>query len=334
MYRVLALDGGGVRGLVTALILQEIETRTQRRIADLFDLVAATSTGAIVGLALLRPGPDGRPARTAQEVVDYYLATSRTVFDRSAWQRVRSGEGLLQAKYRSAALERVLAEEFGDVPLTDALCEVLVATYDVRGRGPCFFKSREMQSGGQRPQTMRDVLRATSAAPTYFTPAEMRDGATELACIDGGIVANNPALCAYAHALDLAKQLPAPFEADDVAVLSIGSGEIGFDYATRATLLGGALAWAKPMLDIVLDAQEDVVEYQMARLLPEERYRRLQPDLTETVGGRRTRVNEIDNAGRENLHDLRVDTLAFLDGAADDLAWIAETFEPPNPDGP
>ena len=329
MYRILALDGGGVRGLVTALVLQEIETRTQRRIADLFDLVAATSTGAIVGLALLREGADGRPARTAQEVVDYYLATSRTVFDRSAWQRVGSGEGLVQAKYRSAALERVLRDEFGDVLLTEALCEVLVATYDVRKRGPHFFKSREMRSGVQRLRTMRDVLRATSAAPTYFTPARMGRGREDPVFIDGGVVANNPALCAYAHALDLVRQGAASFGADDIVVLSLGSGEVGFDYATNGTLLGGALAWAKPMLDIVLDAQENVVEYQMARLLPCTRYRRLQPDLSELVGGRRTRVNEIDNASRENLSDLRIDTVSFLERQAEDLTWIAETFTPP-----
>ena len=261
-------------------------------------------------------------------MVDYYLATSRTVFDRSPWQRVRSGEGLVLAKYRAAALERVLHEEFRDVLLTEALCEVLVATYDVRQRGPHFFKSREMASGVQQLRTMRSVLRATSAAPTYFTPAQMTERGVDLAFIDGGIVANNPALCAYAHALDLAQLGQDGVDADEIAVVSIGSGEIGFDYETGATLRGGALAWAKPMLDIVLDAQENVVEYQMERLLPKERYLRLQPDLTEVVAGRRTRVNEIDNASRENLHDLRVDAAAFVRRRAADLDRIIEVLLP------
>ncbi|MGF9755749.1 CBASS cGAMP-activated phospholipase [Microvirga sp. 0TCS3.31] len=329
MYRILALDGGGVRGLVPGLVLKGIEERARCRTADMFDLVAGTSTGAIVALGLLRPSMTGRPARTAQEVVDFYLAVSRTIFRRSWRHRIMSANGLLGPKYDAAALERSLEEEFGSAMLAEAVQEVLITSYDITAREPRIFKSSEMTiDGRQQVQLMRDVLRATAAAPTYFSPARLTEDGRALHLVDGGTVANNPTLCAYAHAMDLVIRGVADFTADEVVVLSIGTGAVGFDFATRSTLKGGALGWAKPLFDIVLDAQEDAVHYQMKRLLPEgERYFRLQPELPQAVDGRRTRVNEIDNAGAENLRHLRSSAMKLL-ADTDTIDRIVDAFRP------
>ncbi|MBD3927461.1 patatin-like phospholipase family protein [Nocardioides cavernae] len=329
MYRILSLDGGGVRGLVPGLILKGIEERARCRTADMFDLVAGTSTGAIVALGLLRPSMTGRPARTAQEVVDFYLAVSRTIFRRSWRHRIVSANGLLGPRYDAAALERSLEEEFGSAMLAEAVQEVLITSYDIKAREPRIFKSREMTiDGRQQVQLMKDVLRATAAAPTYFSPARLIEDGCDLHLVDGGTVANNPTLCAYAHAMDLVIRGVSDFAADEVVVLSIGTGAVGFDFATRSTLHGGALGWAKPLFDIVLDAQEDAVHYQMKRLLPEgERYFRLQPELPQAVDGRRTRVNEIDNAGAENLRHLRSSAMELL-ADTDTIDRIVDAFRP------
>src|SRR4051794_2784100 len=196
MYRVLSIDGGGVRGLVAALVLADLERRTARPVAQLFDLVAATSTGAIVGLGLLRPGADGTPARTAAEVAEFYSSTSRAVFSRSAWHRLRTLDGVLGPKYRSTVLDRVLRREFDDVALSEALSDVLVTAYDLHTRRPFFFKSRDIVEGRATDQPMWLVARSSSAAPTYFLPAASQHRTGRRWLVDGGVFANNPTLCA------------------------------------------------------------------------------------------------------------------------------------------
>jgi len=76
-YRVLAVDGGGIRGLIAARVLKEIETRMHRPIAEMFDLVAGTSTGGILALGLTKPDPSGRPRFTADDMCDLYLNDAR-----------------------------------------------------------------------------------------------------------------------------------------------------------------------------------------------------------------------------------------------------------------
>lgn len=327
MYRILSLDGGGVRGIVPAMVLAELERLAKCRVADMFDLVAATSTGAIVGLALLRPDGNGGPARTATQVAKFYEDTCQEVFHRSLWQRVRSGNGLLGPKHNERQLERRLREEFGETMLTDALTEVLITSYDLKAREPHFFKTRKINEGDQADQPMRVVARATSAAPTYFRPAHLidKDG-QERFLVDGGVTANNPAMCALAHAR---RSEPNADESPKkkVAMVSIGTGAISIPYDTWWVLHGGVLPWAKPLFDVVLDAQEDAVDYQMKRVLPETRYFRLQADLSEhDDSGRPTKVNEIDNADPRNIAQLKKDAQALIDTSGATLRNIATTF--------
>ena len=326
MYRILALDGGGVRGIVPAVILAELEARTKRPVAELFDLVAATSTGAIVGLALLRPGADGKPARTAREVANFYESVTTSVFRRTWAQRIESGGGFLKAKYKADALERELQREFGDINLSSAVRDVLITSYDLRAREPYLFKSRLMQVGTQGDQPMWLVARSTSAAPTYFRPRRVTDGGRELFLVDGGVVANNPAMCAYAEARRLMQD--AKIARQDITVLSIGTGAIAFDYASPSTLEGGNIAWAKPLFDIVLDGQEDAVDYQMSQLLRADRYFRLQANLPEYVGKERTQVNQIDNASRRNIRRLKQAALQLISDQKARIREIADRFQP------
>lgn len=326
MYRVLSLDGGGVRGLVTAIVLADLEARTGRPVADLFDLVAPTSTGAIVGLGLLRPGARDRPARKAQELADFYETTSTEVFRRSPWSRLWTAEGYLAPKYSAAELERRLRGELAETTMCEALCDVLVPAYDLRRREPYFFKSWQMRAGKQQNQAMWRVARATSAAPTYFPSAEVGDRDRTMALVDGGLVANNPAMCAYTETRRRMRE--GSIETDEIAVVSIGCGAMGFDYATPRTMVAGKLGWAKPLFDVVLDGQEDVVDYQMRNLLPEGCYFRLQADLPERIAGERTSVDDIDDATRANLAVLHRSALDLVRDCEDSLARIAEVLAP------
>lgn len=326
MYRVLAIDGGGVRGLVAALVLADLERRADRPVAELFDLVAATSTGAIVGLALLRPGAGNRPARSAAEVAAFYERTSQKVFSRSRWQRLRTVDGFLGPKYATEELDRTLKEEFGDTMLSQSLCNVIVTSYDLKARLPYFFKTSDVAKGRQSDHPMWSVARSTSAAPTFFAPAKSRDGDRDLRLVDGGVCANNPSVCAYADAVrgtDLKSVTD-----KDVRVVSVGTGAISIDYAIAKTLRGGKLSWATPMFDIVLDAQEDTASYHMEQVLPgEDRYFRFQADLPESTPSRPSRVSEIDNASPGNLRMLKDGARRLVAEQAERLDRVARDFQ-------
>ena len=108
--RVLAIDGGGIRGLIPALVLTELERRAGRRTFELFDLIAGTSTGGILACALCAPEP------LPPTIVKLYEEEGPEIFHRSLFQRIRSAEGLLDEKYDYAALDRASSASLPQAP--------------------------------------------------------------------------------------------------------------------------------------------------------------------------------------------------------------------------
>src|SRR5215208_7858398 len=134
--RVLAIDGGGIRGLIPALVLTELERRAGRRVFELFDLIAGTSTGGILACALCAPDP-----LPASELVKLYEEEGPHIFDRSLFQRIRSAEGLLDEKYDDAALDRALERFLEHKRLAETRPDLIVPSYDTALPGPYFFKT-------------------------------------------------------------------------------------------------------------------------------------------------------------------------------------------------
>lgn len=129
---------------------------------------------------------------------------------------------IVEEKYPADGIESVLDRYFGTTRLKDALTEVLVPSYEIERRVPFFFKSRYAKEKPEYDFPMKTVARATSAAPTYFEPVQIitDDGLDYYALIDGGVFANNPALCAYAEAI---RMFPG---AEDFVLVSLGTGEL------------------------------------------------------------------------------------------------------------
>ena len=203
--RILCIDGGGIRGIVPAVVLDALEQRTGRAISDCFDLIAGTSTGGIIALALTRPDPRGRPQYTAADVVGFYEDIGPSIFARDPLHRARTLESLGGPRFDAAALRRAMLEYFGDTRLSDALRDDLVPAYDIERREPFFFKSHYARTRPERDFRMRDVALATAAGPTYFEPVriETKDHVGYRALVDGGVFANNPTMCAWVEALGL-----------------------------------------------------------------------------------------------------------------------------------
>src|ERR671917_1602248 len=160
--RVLCIDGGGIRGLIPALVLAEIERRTGRRIAEMVDLVAGTSTGGILACGLTRTGADGRPRFSAEELAGIYVEEGPRIFSRSLLKRIFSVGGLVDERYEDAGLERALQRYLGDAALSDALTDVFVTAYDIHDRFAFFFRSARARDDPAYDFPMTHVARATA----------------------------------------------------------------------------------------------------------------------------------------------------------------------------
>ena len=274
--RVLAIDGGGIRGIIPAMVLAELERRAGRPAHTLFDLIAGTSTGGIIACALARPEP-----RPATELVDLYRREGPGIFSRSLLRRVTSAEGFLDEKYDDDALNAALTQHLGDTALRDAQTRVLVTTYDLHGREP--FVLRSWRSGPDVSMTL--AARATSAAPTFFEPVQFQGRSL----VDGGVYAINPALTAYAEALRLRPSEP---PAEHV-VVSLGTGKQTRRIEHDDARSWGQLEWARPLISVVFDGAADAVEASLEAIAGE-RHHRFQVELTRAS-------DDLDDASADNL---------------------------------
>ena len=308
-FRILCVDGGGIRGLIPALVIAELERRIQAdrgpeaRISDYFHMFAGTSTGGLVALSLTAPDPDHpeRPAVSAGELARFYTEDGPGIFHRSLWQRLRTLWGWLGPKYTLAPLQDSIERRLGTTHIQNALRELIVTSYDMTNREPYFFKrwrAREApESDRNRP--LADAGLATSAAPTYF-PSHEIDGR---ALIDGGVFAGNPAIVAIVEALKRFGDDPHHLDQDDLMVVSIGTGVHEAGYPQKKVSRWGKLGWIlphggePPIIGATLDGASDGADHWAHTLLnhpgdphisPAElgrgpRYFRLQVPLTGSV---------------------------------------------------
>lgn len=290
--RILSLDGGGIRGLVTCLWLAGVEQALAHArkpaLIDNFDLLAGSSTGAMIACGL---GIGLSPAQLA----GLYRQHRHTIFPgmpRRLWSRLGRTfqQGISAPRYDGRGLEQVLGEVFGDATLGDLSRPTLVMAYDTLGRKPVVFKSFKP---GHASLRIRDVCRASAAAPTYFPAHGMTFDGRLHSLIDGGVVANNPTTCAIAEALRKDRGVN---HCGDLVVLSVGSGELNRPIDLASAREWGALEWAIPIVDVLFDAGSDSVDY-IARQLVGDGYFRLQHELT--IG-----LDDLDDTSDTNLHAL------------------------------
>ena len=286
MRYVLAIDGGGIRGIIPALILKQLEQLSGQACCEMFDLMCGTSTGGMLslGLSINKPG-EARPF-TAAELVHIYQHRGKDIFPRSLLQGVASVGGLADEKYSSAGLESVLAEYFGNATMQTAVTDVMVTSYDIEAREPFFFKSWKTHS---QDVLMRHAARATTAAPTYFEPARVCINNTHRALIGGGVFMNNPAVSAYVEAK---KRFPN----EAIKVLSLGTGELVRSIPYEEAKDWGKVGWALPAMSCMFDGVSDAADHQMQVLLGDN-YLRLQTDLNDAD-------DNMDNVTDDNIQAL------------------------------
>ena len=249
-FRILALDGGGIKGTFTASILAAWEEETGLRIVDHFDLIAGTSTGGILALGLGLGIP-------AAKLLKFYTEHGPQIFPNTGGPRQLRLmlAHLWRPKYSQAPLREALSHEFQEKLLGDSTCRLLIPTYDaIRGR--IFFMKTAHHPRFKYDYQAKavEVALATSAAPTFFKPAEFEkhEGNTY---IDGGVSANCPALAAVLEAHHFLN-IPLP----SIRVLSVGTTHESPALLHRLNrtlrwLPLGALRWAPHLLGVLFQAQ-------------------------------------------------------------------------------
>ncbi len=297
--RVLSIDGGGVRGLLPAMVLAELERRTGKPTAELFDAVAGTSCGALIALGLCVAGDDGRPRYTARQIAHLYEEFGPKVFSRSVWHQIRAVGNLADGKYPATGLENMLGDLFGEARLSESLLPALVPSYEIERRIPFFFKSWRARERESYDFSMAQVVRAATAAPTYFEPAHIPadDGVDYYALIDGATVAYNPGVCAYVEACGL-------YPDRDILMVSLGTGQLTRRYPYEDARDWGAARWAQPIFSIMCDASAAATDYQLEQFLPPgphglRRYYRFQVRLD-------TGSDDMDDASSTNIRVLKL----------------------------
>lgn len=321
--RILAIDGGGIRGIIPAMVLAELERQTGRPTCRLFDLIAGTSTGGILALALTkaRAGGGGQPQYTAAQLIELYEKEGKTIFS-PAWHRwpiIGFLYDLFFVRYRARNIDRVLRMYFGDTRLSEALTPLLITSYELHKRDPWLFKSERAKQAADHDFPMHVAARATSAAPTYFPPLRLNAPAPWhwYGLVDGGVYAQNPAMCAYIEAHSIFAG------ARDFIIASLGTGQTQEPIEYRKAKRWGLAGWARPVLDVVFDGVSDTVDYELDQLLPpgggSKRHYRFQVELGEGE-------DAMDDPSPENLAKLKARAAELIGANAQDLAALASAL--------
>ncbi len=274
-FRILTIDGGGLRGIFTAVLLKRLQERAPNYLANI-DLFSGTSTGGILALGLAL-------GLSPQQGIDLYRDTGKRVFKDSFWDDLVDLGQIIGAEYSNNELRKILNAVFGETTtLGDIRTQhgnfVLIPTFDldavkdgIRRWKPKFFHNFPGEDSDDQELAV-DVALRTSAAPSYFPSYQ--------GYIDGGVVANNPSMAALAQALD-SDGGNQPLE--NIRMISFGTGYFP-QYVKGKRHNWGFGQWAKPLVSIMLEGSMGVSDYQCKRILGKNRYHRLGPPLEKPVG--------------------------------------------------
>jgi patatin-like phospholipase/acyl hydrolase len=297
--RVLSIDGGGVRAVTAVPVLAELERLTRTPVAELFDLITASSTGAVVGLGLVAPDRHGRARESAAEIHRLWLESGQDfVPARPPWTvralgRLRSS---FQPEYPMAAPAlaspgssvsaissptprgaRALQSYLGEIPFGASRCDLVVPVHDLAAGRALRCRSREF--GQHRSPSMADVARASCALPAPGGAVHMSLGNSRLNLAHGGFVADNPALFAYTSALSRRDG----DDDSDIVLLSLGTHSETNSMTADQTAPRKAPRWSKDgyistLVDGSNNAQHQLLE-SFADTRPDVRYSRFEVSL-------------------------------------------------------
>ncbi|KAM0952534.1 putative galactolipase [Dioscorea sansibarensis] len=329
LIAILSIDGGGIRGIIPAVILDFLECELQKldgkdaRIADYFDVIAGTSTGGLITSMLTTPDEDNCPLFTAKDVKSFYLEHSPKIFPQPCGLFAKATKycrAFWGPRYDGKYLHSVLKDKLGNKRLHQTLTNVVIPTFDIKKLHPIIFSSYEAKCHSFKDALLSDICIGTTAAPTYlpahhFQTACPKGTKQEFDLIDGGVAVNNPALVAIGEvAKEVIKGHPdylphKPFDYCKYLLISIGTGSTKVEqkYTAKNASKWGILGWlfssgSTPLIDAFHQSSADMVDIHISAffqaLRSEGNYLRIQDDTLSGI------VSSVDVSTRENLADL------------------------------
>ena len=255
MFRILSLDGGGIKGAFSASVLATLEQDTGKAAADYFDLLVGTSTGGIIALGV-------GLGKTAQDIVEFYRQHGPTIFPGTSLVERTTGlwRQLWGPKHSHDVLRDALTQVLGDKRFGESKCRLVIPTYDAIGGRLFLLKTAHHERFRYDYKALAvDVALATSAAPTYFKASSFpeHEGASY---VDGGVWANCPALAGVVEAYHF---LNVPL--DEIDVLSIGTTTTPFNIAQHVD--SGIAQWNAGLVDLMFNGQVEAACAQAGLLL-------------------------------------------------------------------
>lgn len=285
--RILSLDGGGVKGLMPALILHFIESICEVPIVELFDVITGASTGAIITGMLVTPNETGDgPRYTTNELVNVYKEDFPRLLSGSYFRDLRTMYGLYNNRFSISLRNQYLERYLGDLKLSDTLLPVLIPASNVKTHKPCIFKTRHARLNENRNASLRDVIIAATSAPLMYYPHSIGD-----TLYSDCLSLQNPVMVA------ISEVLKSGVPPNEIVVLSLGTGFIdgGFSGSIYGISYAINSVWAS------MNSQKQSADYYARHILRSGNYLRVDFPCPEA------------NIG---TYDVRKENLEFLEKAA------------------
>ncbi|BAT96836.1 hypothetical protein LR48_Vigan11g164700 [Vigna angularis] len=312
---VLSIDGGGIRGILPATVLDYLDKALKARnpnadLAHYFDVIGGTSTGGLITAMLATPSPHdpSRAVFTPAQIVDFYKQNGPHIFNES-----RPGKGSL---FDGEFLHNITRELLKDTRLNQTLTNVVIPTFDIKTQKPVIFSNYKLENAPYLNALLSDISISTSAAPTQLPPYYFVNDGVEFNMVDGGFAAGNPTQPTISEVLQ-------HNEYPNILVLSVGTGtekiKETFDAQTAANWK--PLEWISPAIGFLGRAPTPWTEYYLESLFvgsqPGDIYLRIEeydlnPDFSNQVNASQESMNGLEETGKqllqENVVKLNLDT--------------------------
>jgi hypothetical protein len=302
-FKILSIDGGGIKGLYSASILKRLEEKSKKKSGDCFDMICGTSTGGIIALGLAS-------GKEASDLVDLYNLNGNKIFPTAKYKIFRffqkrwngAKQVLFWGKFSAKPLTRILKENFGTTTLGELNNLVCIPSFNLISGMPRVFKFPHKEGGFfmDKKIPLVDAALATSAAPTYLPIHNYKD----TLYIDGGVWANNPTQCGLLEALDY-------FVGDDkeythVEILSVASISQASGWASGIRKRRSFIGWKSKLIQTSMDGQAFFTDFFLKKALkkidPRSRYERLE---SPKLSSEQMEVLEMDRTDKKALKTLR-----------------------------
>ncbi|KAD4888131.1 hypothetical protein E3N88_20204 [Mikania micrantha] len=298
---ILSIDGGGIRGVIPAVILDYLESELKRisgndgaSLAEYFDVIAGTSTGGLVTAMLTAPNKNNEPLFAAKDIVEFYMEKSPQIFPQLEcccdwfgcccdcfggcfeWINwfIKWVKACFGPRYNGKKLRQIIKENLSTTKLNQTLTHVVIPTFDINMMEPVLFSSFQTLREPSKDALLSDICIGTSAAPTYLPAHVFENGGHTFNLVDGGVVANNPCLAAIG---EVARQIKNKhprllgIKAHDYnryLVISLGTGNTKPSrYKAEKAAKWGVFGWlincdfTSPLISTFSEASADMVDF-------------------------------------------------------------------------